>query len=109
MTRSAYVGGLFILVSALSQTPIRAGSISDIEWLAGCWARRGGQAGDGGDRGGRARGGGVGGGRGGWAAARAGAEAGSEDHWLAPAGGSLLGVGRTVVGGKTVAYEFMQI
>ena len=32
-----------------------------------------------------------------------------EEHWLAPAGGSLLGVSRTVVGGKTVEYEFMQI
>ena len=38
-----------------------------------------------------------------------GGEAGSEEHWLAPAGESMLGVGRTVVDGKTVAYEFMQI
>ena len=38
-----------------------------------------------------------------------GGEAGSEEHWLAPAGGSMLGVGRTVVDGKTVAHEFMQI
>jgi len=32
-----------------------------------------------------------------------------EEHWLAPAGGSLLGVGRTVAGGKTTEYEFLQI
>jgi uncharacterized protein DUF6265 len=32
-----------------------------------------------------------------------------EEHWLAPAGGSLIGVGRTVSGGKTVEYEFLQI
>ena len=32
-----------------------------------------------------------------------------EEHWLAPAGGSLLGVSRTVAGGKTTAYEFLQI
>jgi hypothetical protein len=32
-----------------------------------------------------------------------------EEHWLAPAGGSLLGVSRTVAGGKTVEYEFLQI
>jgi hypothetical protein len=32
-----------------------------------------------------------------------------EEHWLAPAGGSLIGVSRTVAGGKTVAYEFVQI
>ncbi|MFZ6644717.1 DUF6265 family protein [Undibacterium sp. TJN25] len=38
-----------------------------------------------------------------------GGEAGSEEHWLAPAGGSLLGVGRTVAQGNTVAFEFMRI
>ena len=32
-----------------------------------------------------------------------------EEHWLAPAGGTLLGVSRTVAGGKTVEYEFLQI
>jgi hypothetical protein len=32
-----------------------------------------------------------------------------EEHWLAPAGGSLMGVSRTVKGGKTVDYEFLQI
>ena len=32
-----------------------------------------------------------------------------EEHWLTPAGGSLMGVGRTVAGGKTVEYEFLQI
>ena len=32
-----------------------------------------------------------------------------EEHWLAPAGGSLIGVSRTVAGGKTTEYEFMQI
>jgi Domain of unknown function (DUF6265) len=37
------------------------------------------------------------------------AEAGSIESWLSPAGGTLLGVSRTVKGGKTVAYEFMQI
>lgn len=39
----------------------------------------------------------------------AGAEAGSEEHWLVPAGGSMLGVGRTVRKSKTVAWEFMRI
>jgi hypothetical protein len=38
-----------------------------------------------------------------------GAEAGSGETWLAPAGGTLLGISRTVKGGKTVAHEFMQI
>ena len=42
-----------------------------------------------------------------WAAD--GAEAGSEEHWLSPAGGTLLGISRTVKNGKTVTHEFMQI
>jgi len=34
---------------------------------------------------------------------------GSVEHWLAPAGGTMLGVGRTVKNGKTVEFEFMQL
>lgn len=37
------------------------------------------------------------------------AEPGSGEHWLPLAGGTLLGVSRTVKRGKTVEYEFMQI
>ncbi len=36
-------------------------------------------------------------------------EAGSVEHWLPLAGGTMLGVGRTVKDGKTVSYEFLQI
>jgi hypothetical protein len=36
-------------------------------------------------------------------------EAGSGEHWLSPAGGTMLGVSRTVKNGKTVAFEFMQL
>jgi hypothetical protein len=32
-----------------------------------------------------------------------------EEHWTAPAGGSLLGVSRTVVNHKTTEFEFLQI
>lgn len=38
-----------------------------------------------------------------------GGEAGSGEHWMPLAGGSLLGMGRTVRGGRTVAWEFMRI
>ncbi|HEX5718368.1 MAG TPA: DUF6265 family protein [Thermoanaerobaculia bacterium] len=41
--------------------------------------------------------------------ASVGGEAGSGEMWMAPAGGTLLGVSRTVKRGKTVAHEFMQI
>jgi Domain of unknown function (DUF6265) len=31
------------------------------------------------------------------------------EHWLKPAGGTILGLSRTVMNGKTVEFEFMQI
>lgn len=37
------------------------------------------------------------------------AEPGSGEHWMPLAGGTLLGVSRTVKEGKTVEFEFMQI
>lgn len=36
-------------------------------------------------------------------------EEGSGEQWTAPAGGTLLGVSRTVRSGRTVAHEFLQI
>ena len=33
----------------------------------------------------------------------------NEEQWLAPAGGTMLGVSRTLAGGKTVFIEFMRI
>jgi hypothetical protein len=32
-----------------------------------------------------------------------------EEHWMAPAGGSLMGISRTVVDGRIAEFEFMQI
>jgi hypothetical protein len=32
-----------------------------------------------------------------------------EEHWMTPRGHSMLGMSRTVVGGKTVEYEFLRI
>nr|WP_316643427.1 DUF6265 family protein [uncultured Roseateles sp.] len=42
-----------------------------------------------------------------WAAE--GGEPGSVEHWLPPAGGTMLGLSRTVKKGKTVEHEFLQI
>jgi hypothetical protein len=36
-------------------------------------------------------------------------EAGSGEYWLMPAGGSMLGVNRTVRDNRTVAFEFLRI
>lgn len=32
-----------------------------------------------------------------------------EEHWTHPAGGTLLGVGRTIAGERTVAFEFLRV
>lgn len=36
-------------------------------------------------------------------------EAGSGEQWMPPAGGTMLGVGRTIRNGRTVDHEFLQI
>lgn len=41
--------------------------------------------------------------------AREDAEPGSEEHWTSPAGGVMLGMSRTLRGGKVIEYEFMEI
>jgi Domain of unknown function (DUF6265) len=33
----------------------------------------------------------------------------TEEHWMKPAGGTMLGMSRTVRGGKTTEFEFLQI
>jgi hypothetical protein len=38
-----------------------------------------------------------------------GGEPGSEERWMPLAGGTMLGVSRTIRQGKTVAFEFMEI
>ena len=42
-----------------------------------------------------------------WAAT--GREAGSVEQWTMPAGGTMFGVSRTVVDGKTFAFEYLRI
>lgn len=42
-----------------------------------------------------------------WAAS--GAERGSGEQWMGPAGGTMLGMSRTVRKGRTVEYEFIRI
>jgi hypothetical protein len=32
-----------------------------------------------------------------------------EEHWMKPAGGTMFGMSRTVAGGKTVAFEFLEL
>ena len=39
----------------------------------------------------------------------AGGRAQIEEHWTRPAGGTMIGMGRTVAGNKTVEFEFLRI
>jgi hypothetical protein len=41
--------------------------------------------------------------------AQQGREAGSVEQWMAPAGGLMLGMARTVKNGRVIEFEFMQI
>lgn len=41
--------------------------------------------------------------------AQQGREAGSAEQWMAPAGGAMLGMARTLKGGRVVEFEFLQI
>jgi len=40
---------------------------------------------------------------------RTGSEAGTVEQWMAPAGGNMLGMSRTIKGGKSVEHEFILI
>jgi hypothetical protein len=39
----------------------------------------------------------------------AGGKAQIEEHWTAPSGDTMIGVGRTIAGGKTVEFEYLRI
>jgi len=56
-----------------------AASISELTWIAGDWQTA---------PGGRAQ---------------------IEEHWTLPAGGTMIGMGRTVIGDKTAEFEFLRI
>lgn len=74
--RGRFLAGFLVVVSA--DVALASPRISDLSWLAGCWARED-------------------------------AEPGSVEVWLEPAGGVMLGMSRTVRGGKTVEHEFLEI
>ena len=75
-----------VLVSLLApsmgtqaQTTTPAPTISDLSWLAGDWQTA---------PGGRSQ---------------------TDEHWTHPAGGSMLGMSRTVAGGRTYEFEYLRI
>ncbi|HEV7747496.1 MAG TPA: DUF6265 family protein [Pyrinomonadaceae bacterium] len=73
---------MFVLsANALKQTSAAGAppKIIDLGWMSGNWQTR---------PGGRAQ---------------------IEEHWTRPAGGTMIGVGRTIAGDKTVEFEFLRI
>src|SRR4051812_32849771 len=56
-----------------------AGKISDLAWMSGDWQTD------------------------------PAASAVSEEHWTRPAGGSMLGMSRAIVGARTATFEFLRI
>ncbi len=73
---------LFVLTAPISPRANSATLVSDIgelSWISGDWQTA---------PGGRAQ---------------------IEEHWTQPAGGSMLGMSRTVAGGKTAEFEFLRI
>lgn len=80
------VQGLMLVVllasGAWGQTTPSTETIDRVAWLQGCWTTE--------------------------AAANGASRAGVVDEqWMAPRGGTMLGMSRTVAGGRTVAHEFV--
>jgi len=70
-----------------------ATSISDLAWMSGSWMSGSWMSGN------LASGSGQ----------TAGGRAQVEEHWTRPAGGSMIGMSRTVVNEKTVEFEFLRV
>lgn len=70
---------VFIVSFGVSGSTAEQNDISQLSWIAGDWQTA---------PGGRAQ---------------------IEEHWTLPAGGSMLGMSRTVAGGKTAEFEFLRI
>src|SRR5688572_31206690 len=67
------------ITTLLLLTPFQTPTMSDLSWIAGAW-----QTAPGGRR-------------------------QIEEHWTTAAGGSMMGVSRTIAGDKTVEFEYLRI
>jgi hypothetical protein len=70
---------LSLLLLACGAASAAPDPVARLAWMQGCWV------------------------------ATDGAEAGSGEHWMAAAGGTVIGSSRTIRNGKTEAWEFLQI
>ena len=82
--RAAFVvclccSSFFVTVSSQTQSANATHAISDLSWMTGDWQT---------PAGGRVQ---------------------IDEHWTQPAGGSMLGMSRTVGGDKTIEFEYLRI
>jgi hypothetical protein len=68
-----------VILTAVANATIQNPALADVSWIAGDW-----QTAPGGRR-------------------------QIEEHWTAAAGGSMMGVSRTIAGDKTVEFEYLRI
>ena len=73
------VVGVLLSITSATKSASTITNISELAWISGDWQTA------------------------------AGGRAQIEEHWTQPAGGSLLGMSRTVAGGKTAEFEFLRI
>ncbi|HEU4769171.1 MAG TPA: DUF6265 family protein [Pyrinomonadaceae bacterium] len=67
------------VVTAIASASLQSPTLADVSWIAGDWQT---------PAGGRRQ---------------------IEEHWTAAAGGSMMGVSRTIAGDKTVEFEYLRI
>ncbi|MGQ3053937.1 MAG: DUF6265 family protein [Roseateles sp.] len=75
------ISALLPVLLAAAGTTAQADPFAPVAWMAGCWERQGPD----------------------------GSMAGSVEQWMAPAGGLMLGMARTLKNGRAIEFEFMQI
>ncbi|MGB7069799.1 MAG: DUF6265 family protein [Pyrinomonadaceae bacterium] len=80
MIKAGVISLIISVMSIAGYGQITARRVEDLRWLAGCWESAGNNQGQ-----------------------------LISEQWMKPAGGTMIGAGRTVRNGKTTDYEFVRI
>ncbi len=78
--RAVFAASLFFVSTASLNAQDTKPAIDGLSWIAGCWQMSVPQR-----------------------------NMTITEHWMKPEGGTMIGMGRTVVAGKTVSFEFLRI
>ena len=79
LTCSILSGSLLFMLALTIKASAQTPTLADISWMAGAWQTA------------------------------AGGKRQVEEHWMQVAGASMMGMGRTVAGDKTVEFEYLRI